>query len=634
MREHDEDTGDRPSIRIDDTGMRPGSHELVEGRYRVERELGRGAMGVVYEASDTGLGRRVALKVITRELAGDPMFVERFMREAKALAAVRHHNIVQVHALGEHAGARYYAMEFIQGRTLEAMLAERCERHEPWPTREALNLLRQVASGLSAVHAARIIHRDVKPGNILIERETGRPVLIDFGIARPAFDGSVRTTLMVGSPAYMAPEQIQAQKNTELTPAADLYALGCVAYELLTLRPPFNSTEVYEVLHDQVSTAPDPLSRHRPDLARLDPLIARLLAKRPEDRPAGCLAVVRELDRLISDLDAEERVSEISARPALADNDTARVLIVSTDRAFLARARLACNITFRGAWQEVAESLKPEAAVEGLRELMPSLAIVHGDGFHDQGAGFIARLREIVGAPLRVLVFGAPNDALARWRLGALGIAAVHPTNLPGDAMAALVGEAHGRGRTSGLPGARRSAILLPDAGPTAPSVPTELFLLVISCGWADGSLPALATTQIVDAARAEGHGRDAIAAVERACSAPIELVDVDAAELAPAARAYAYAFATWIALIDGVISPREESTLHVLAYVLGLPVRERTTLQCAVEQACERGVLSPRTGFRFADYNRWVNPRVFPDTTGPNAAVAAPPRPRPMERA
>ncbi len=607
--------------------------ELVDGRYRIERELGHGAMGVVYEATDTGLGRRVALKVITRDLAGDTKFVERFQREAKALAAIRHEHVVQVHALGEHAGARYYAMEFVQGHTLEALLAERAERGEPWPLREALLVLRQVASGLSAVHAARIIHRDVKPANIVVEHETGRPVLIDFGIARPAFDGSVRSTLMVGSPAYMAPEQIQAQKGVELTPAADLYALGCVAYELLTLRPPFNSPEVYEVLRDQVSTTPESLSAHRPELSRVAPLVARLLAKRPEDRPAGCLAVVRELDRLLAELEADERDAGPSARPPVPCGETARVLLVSADRAFLSRARLACSLAFRGAWEEVAESLRPESAVERLRELAPSLAIVHCDGFHDSGAGFIARLREIVGAPVRVLVFGSAVDALDRWRLGALGISAVHPASLAGDAMAAVVGGACSRPRSSGMPGPRRSAILVPAASAIGPRVPVELFLLVLACGWSEGALPALAGPQVIDAARAEGLPPECLAAIERACLAPIDLVDVDVSVLPAAPRAYAYAFATWLALVDGVISPREEATLHVLAYVLGLTTRERTTIQSAVEQACEREVLSPRTGFRFADYSRCVAPRLRADATGPNPAAGSP-RPRPAEGA
>ncbi len=620
----------RPS---DGTGITPGSPHLIEGRYRVDRELGRGAMGVVYEATDMGLGRRVALKVITREYAKDPLFVERFQREAKALAAIRHQNVVQVHALGEHAGAPYYAMEFIQGRTVESWLGERSARHAPWPTREALNVLRQIASGLSAVHAARIIHRDVKPANILIEHETGRPVLIDFGIARPAFDGTTRSTMLVGSPTYMAPEQIQATRGTELSPAVDLYALGCVAYELLTLRPPFDSDDVYEVLRDQVSTPARPLSEHRPDLARLDALIARLLAKRPEGRPAGCLAVVRELDRLILELDTDERVSRASMQLPVPTGETARVMLASTDRAFLTRARLGCSLAFRGAWEEVAETVSAETGLDALRADPPRIVVVHCDGFHDRGAAFITRLRELVSAPMRVLVFASAIDPLDRWRLGALGVSEVHPASMQGDTMAALLGAAWTRERSSGMPGARPSAILMPEALVEGPGVPIELFLLVIACGWSEGTLPPLAAAQIVDAARAEGLGPEAMASIERACLSPIDLVDVDASELAMSARAYAYAFASWIALFDGVISAREESALHVLAYVLGLPMRERVAIQAAVEQVCEREVLSTRAGFRFADYARWIMPRLRTEHSGSTTVVGAP-RARTAERA
>lgn len=559
-------------------------------------------MGVVYEAVDMGLGRRVALKVISGDFAGDSQFVERFEREAKALAAIRHENVVQVHSLGQHEGARFYAMEFVQGRTLESLLAERAERNEPWPTREAINLLRQIASGLSAVHAARIIHRDVKPGNILIERETGRPVLIDFGIARSAFASTTRTTLLVGSPAYMAPEQIQSHGERELTPAADLYALGCIAYELFTLRPPFDSDEIYEVLRDQVSRQPEPLSRHRPDLAHLDSTIARLLAKRPEDRPAGCLGLVRELDRML------ERGSLLAPAPTSASSDSPRVLLASTDKAFLSRARLACNLAFRGDWTELQTRNGDDREVN-FEELRPSLAIVHCDAFHDGAAGFIGRLRDHDDGSLRVLVLGSEVDALDRWRLGGIGLPGVRPASLTSEELAEVVKRAWTRPRLSGLPGARRSAILTPDGA--GPRVPLELFLLVIACGWSEGALPPLAATQIIDAARAEGHGSESMAAVERGCLSPIELVDIDATELPPAVRAYAYAFATWIALIDEVISPLEESTLHVLGYVLGMSARDRTTLQSVIEQASERGVLSPRVGFRYADYLRMFGPRM-----------------------
>jgi len=597
------------------------SKELVDGRYRVERELGAGAMGVVYEATDLGLGRRVALKVITRELAADPAFVERFVREAKALASIRHQNIVQVHALGQHRGAWYYAMELVHGRALDGLVAEHVARGTRLPTREALGIIRQIASGLSAVHAARIIHRDVKPANVMLEQETGRPVLIDFGIARPAFNGNSRSTLLVGSPAYMAPEQIQAQNGAELTPAADLYALGCVAFELLTLRPPFASSDVYEVLRDQVSTPPAPLSALRPDLARFDPLLARLLAKRPEERPGGCLAVVRELDRLTLDWESEHSASLSPISPSLAGAERARVAVVSRDPVFLAHARQAAALAFRQGWEEVDAGAAHDRAAGDA----PLVVLLHVDGLDDRGVGYVTRLRDLQAAGhARVLAFGNAADPLDRWRLSSLGVTELHAPALGPEGIAELISASVDRGRHSGMPGARPSTIVRPEAPPAASAtvgVPIELFLLVLASAWAEGVLPPRAGAMVLDAARAEGHEPAALAAIERACHTAIDLVDVDVSGLPLEIRAYAFAFATWLALSDGVISQREESTLHVLAFVLGLPVHERTAIQSTVEQVRERGALATRDGFRVADYTRSVAPAISRALRGPRHA-------------
>jgi serine/threonine-protein kinase len=595
------------------------SKELIDGRYRIERELGQGAMGVVYEASDLGLGRRVALKVITRELAADPAFVERFVREAKALASIRHQNIVQVHALGQHRGAWYYAMELVHGRALDSLVFDHVSRGTRLPTREALGIIRQIASGLSAVHAARIIHRDVKPANVMLEQETGRPVLIDFGIARPAFNGKTRSTLLVGSPAYMAPEQIQAQNGVELTPAADLYALGCVAYELFALRPPFNSSDVYEVLRDQVSTPAAPISAHRPDLARFDALIARLLAKRPEERPGGCLAVVRELDRLTLDWESEHSASLSPTSPSLAGGERMRVTIVSRDPVFLAHARQAAALAFSHGWEEI------EAGAAHDRTYGDSALVVllHVDGLDDHGVSYVSRLRDLQAAGhARVLAFGGAVDPLDRWRLSSLGVTELHAPRMGPAAIAEVITTSVDRGRHSGMPGARLSTIVrpaTPDAANTR--VPVELFLLVLASAWAEGALPPRAGAMVLDAARAEGYEGDTIAALERACSTPIDLVDVDVSDLSIEVRAYAYAFATWLALSDGVISQREESTLHVVAFVLGLPVGERTAIQSTVEQVRERGALSPRDGFRVAEFSRSVAPAIVRVLRGPRHA-------------
>ncbi len=604
--------------------------DVIDGRYRIERELGRGAMGVVFEATESGLARRVALKVITRELAPDAAFADRFIQEARALAAIRHQNIVQVHALGQHQQGWYYAMEYVVGRALDAHVADHIVRGTTFATSAALAIVRQIASGLSAVHAARIIHRDVKPANIVIEQVTGRPVLIDFGISRPAFNGSSRSTMLVGSPAYMAPEQIQSQGSAELTPAADLYALGCVAYELLTLQPPFASSDVYEVLRDQVSRVPDALSTHRPDLARFDNLLARLLAKRPEDRPGSCLAVVRELDRLSAEWESGESAALRSMHPSAPWQENPRVLLLSGDPAFLARAREATSAAFATGWTEVGAGRSPEDALDRARVEPPSLALVHCDSLRDHGVEAVTTLREMQGAKPRVLAFGSALDPFARWRLGSLGVTSFVPAALDARALAEHIESAWGRDRHSALPGARPSTIVLPTAS-AATRIPLELLLLVTASAWCDGELAPSVASMVLDAARAEGHEPAALEALSRALAAPIELADVDVSEVPTATRAYAYAFATRIALDDDVISAREECTLHVLAYVLGLSVLERTAIQSAVEQSRERGG-AQRDTFRQVDFARTVAPMIERALRGPRHApipgIALPFRP------
>jgi serine/threonine protein kinase len=178
---------------------------IIDGRYRVESELGRGGMGVVYVARDAWLDRPVALKVIAASWASDARATDRFQKEAKALASVRSQHVVQVYAFGPHEGSYFFAMEYVHGRSLRAIIAEHKQHNATIPVHRTLAILSQIANGISAVHAAGIIHRDVKPANIVIEDDTGRPVLVDFGLASPGDDPS--QAIAMGTPQYMAPEQ-------------------------------------------------------------------------------------------------------------------------------------------------------------------------------------------------------------------------------------------------------------------------------------------------------------------------------------------------------------------------------------------------------------------------------------------
>jgi hypothetical protein len=222
----------------------------------------------------------------------------------------------------------------------------------------------------------------------------------------------------------------------------------------------------------------------------------------------------------------------------------------------------------------------------------------------------VSQVRQALGSNARVLVFGNTFDALDRWRLGALGIPDVHPYTLQDTDLSELIAKSASKERHSCMPGARPSVIFRPVEVPTPTiQIPIEMFLLVIASGWSESKLFENARNLVCDAARAAGHGPEALKTLQQACVSPIELVDVDASEISMPIRAYTYAFATWLALTDDVISPQEESTLHVLAFVLGLPIRDRTAIQSAVEQVRERDANPTRSNFRFNDFSRSVAP-------------------------
>ncbi len=261
---------------------------LVIGRYEVRAELGAGGFATVYRAYDPALDREVALKVLHAHLAGDPFIRERFLREGRALARVRHPNIVHVYDAGEAGALAYLAMELVEGRPLDAILRERGRLSLP----EVLAITDQVAGALAAVHARQLVHRDVKPNNILIEHGTGRAVLLDLGVARDLASPAVTTTVIVGTPTYMAPEQVT---GGPVTPRTDVYQLGATVYALLTGRPPFQG-EPFQVMDAIVRAAPPDLGALRPDLPpAVVATVAEAMAKDPARRPPDARAFAAAL---------------------------------------------------------------------------------------------------------------------------------------------------------------------------------------------------------------------------------------------------------------------------------------------------------------------------------------------------
>jgi len=254
------------------------------GAYRIETFLDRGGMAFVYEATDLRLNRRVALKVLAPELAESSEFRDRFLREGRMAASLDHPNIVPIYEAGEAAGLLYISMRYVRGSTLAALL----RRDGALDPDRAVAILSRVADALDTAHAANLVHRDVKPANILLASTQGRPghehvYLSDFGLTRHA-SALVNLTVtgqFLGTLAYVSPEQIRAEP---LDARSDLYALGSVAYECLTGVPPFVRDDQAALIWAQLNDRPAEVSDHRPELRAADPVLARALAKRRSDR--------------------------------------------------------------------------------------------------------------------------------------------------------------------------------------------------------------------------------------------------------------------------------------------------------------------------------------------------------------
>jgi serine/threonine-protein kinase len=255
--------------------------------YRIEEEIGRGGMGVVYRAYDLRLKRLVALKLIAPELARDERFHERFARETELAMSLEHPNVVPIYDAGDVDGRLYLAMRLVPGSDLRKLL--QTERAlEPART---LTICRQVASALDAAHAKGLVHRDVKPSNVLLD-EDEHVYLADFGLTRRLDE---RGALLadgrsLGTPAYFAPEQIE---GTPVDGRADLYALGCVLFECLTGAPPFGRGSRLETAWAHLEEEPPRVHALVPELPEaLDPVIRTALAKEPDDRYPTCTALI------------------------------------------------------------------------------------------------------------------------------------------------------------------------------------------------------------------------------------------------------------------------------------------------------------------------------------------------------
>lgn len=290
------DSGERSIPEM--TDLREQLQATLDGAYTIERELGGGGMSRVFVATENALGRRVVVKVLPREMSGQ-LSADRFKREISIAARLQHPHIVPLLNAGDVEGIPYFTMPFVDGESLRARLG----RHGELPLNDAIRILREVASALAYAHAHDVVHRDIKPDNVLIS--SGAAMVTDFGVAKAVdaaatsegSSGITSSGVALGTPAYMAPEQVSADPLVDQR--ADLYAWGTMAYELITGQTPFSGRSPQAMLAAHVTETPEQITRRRAAIPpALGNLVMRCLEKRPADRPQSADEVVRGLDAL------------------------------------------------------------------------------------------------------------------------------------------------------------------------------------------------------------------------------------------------------------------------------------------------------------------------------------------------
>jgi protein kinase-like protein len=356
--------------------------------YRIESRLGRGGMGILYLALEPGLGRRVALKLIAPEAAADEVFARRFAEESRIAASIEHPNVVPIYAAGEEEGVPWIAMRFVAGSDLGRRIA-REGKLEP---AEAVALIAQVGNGLDAIHAAGLVHRDVKPANVLLSGDAGaqHAYITDFGVARNVAteSGLTQTGRFVGTLDYVAPEQISGES---VDARVDVYALGCLLYKLLTGEVPFpregEAARLYAHLHDP----PPAPSLYVPDLPiALDDVVLRALSKLPDDRfpSAGDLGRAAQAALSGTAVTIPERTVATGAAATLEMREphrSKRPLLVAGGLALAIAAVLAVILASGGGGDETTgagigtEVTAKEARAEGQQRLTEAQLIAKGD---------------------------------------------------------------------------------------------------------------------------------------------------------------------------------------------------------------------------------------------------------------
>ena len=333
--------------------------EIVDETYEVRSLLGAGGMGEVYEVHDRVLNRRVALKVAHPGGAS-----EYLLREGRALAAIHHPGVVTVHTMGMHRGVAYLVMERVRGLSVDRLLDERRSRGERFAIAEALELLVSVADALSVVHRAGLAHRDVKPGNVMLA-PAGRVVLMDFGLVLPHADRAGHRSV-AGSLQYMAPETLSGDVAAGAAALVDVYALGVLAYELLTGVAPFDGREPVELYRAKTRAKQPRVSEYRTDVpTALDELVAQLMAPDAHERPQGAEVALWQLRALRTSIGQGSEVRPFS------------VLVVDDDADM--RAALTLYVRAAAPDAEIEETADGRQAVRAVRRRVPDLLLLDMD---------------------------------------------------------------------------------------------------------------------------------------------------------------------------------------------------------------------------------------------------------------
>lgn len=388
----------RPS-RIPPWAGRPSPGELIAGTYRITGNLGEGAMGVVVLARDEGLERDVAIKLIHPDYVASDEARRRFVGEARTMARVRHENVVEIYAFGEHEGSPYFVMEYVPGTTVDAWRREQATLSID----EAIGVLDQVCRGVSTIHKAGAVHRDLKPTNVLVG-PAFRVAVADLGLAkvldRPRLHD--RDTVS-GTPAYMAPEIVRgAPVPANLQHVADVYSLGVMAFELLTGRLPFETDDAVEMMTRHARDQPPLPSELRADLpAGFDAVLMRAMEKDPARRTLSAEALRRELS------EARESAS-LAASPK-------RLLVADDDEDFAALVRETLEWAFPGA--EIVEVRDGDAALRELDRRPAALAVVDLDMPGLNGIELTAALRAAPKSERMPILVVTATGGAPDWRL-------------------------------------------------------------------------------------------------------------------------------------------------------------------------------------------------------------------------